>query len=107
MGDTMHTGVAASDQLAAAELRHRFPAFLEHVECVAIFEVLERNEPISEHCPEVLREPPFADDSPEAVLAYLARYTHRVAISNRRLFAFDETGVTFRFKDYRRDGPKR
>jgi hypothetical protein len=38
------------------------------------------------------------------VLAYLSRYTHRVAISNRRLIAFDETGVTFRYKDYRRDG---
>ena len=44
---------------------------------------------------------------PEAVLAYLSRYTHRVAISNRRLIAFDETGVTFRYKDYRRDGPER
>jgi hypothetical protein len=44
---------------------------------------------------------------PEAVLAYLARYTHRVAISNSRLVAFDEAGVTFRWKDYRikgRDG---
>ena len=37
----------------------------------------------------------------EAVLAYLARYTHRVAISNRRLIAFDERGVAFRYKDYR------
>ena len=36
----------------------------------------------------------------------LALY-HRVAISNRRLIAFDETGVTFRYKDYRRDGPER
>ena len=44
---------------------------------------------------------PFA--GPEAVLAYLSRYTHRVAISNRRLIAFDESGVTFRYKDYRRD----
>nr|WP_299497777.1 transposase [uncultured Rhizobium sp.] len=35
---------------------------------------------------------------------YLSRYTHRVAISNRRLITFDETGVTFRYKDYRRDG---
>ena len=34
---------------------------------------------------------------------YLSRYTHRVAISNRRLITFDETGVTFRYKDYRRD----
>jgi Putative transposase len=41
------------------------------------------------------------------VLAYLSRYTHRVAISNQRLLAFDETGVTFRYKDYRRDGPER
>jgi len=44
---------------------------------------------------------------PEAVLAYLSRYTHRVAISNRRLIAFDEAGVTFQYKDYRRSGPER
>ena len=51
----------------------------------------------------VYAKPPFA--GPEAVLAYLSRYTHRVAISNRRLIAFDETGVTFRYKDYvRREG---
>ncbi len=37
----------------------------------------------------------------------MSRYTHRVAISNRRLIALDETGVTFRFKDYRRDGAER
>jgi Putative transposase/Transposase zinc-binding domain len=49
----------------------------------------------------VYAKPPFA--GPEAVLAYLSRYTHRVAISNRRLLAFDEAGVTFRYKDYRRD----
>jgi hypothetical protein len=41
------------------------------------------------------------------VLAYLARYTHRVAISNRRLIAYDETGVTFKYKDYRADGRAR
>ena len=50
----------------------------------------------------VYAKPPFA--GPEAVLAYLSRYTHRVAISNRRLLAFDDAGVTFRYKDYRRDG---
>jgi hypothetical protein len=38
------------------------------------------------------------------VLAYLSRYTHRVAISNTRLIAHDEHGVTFRYKDYRADG---
>jgi hypothetical protein len=53
----------------------------------------------------VYAKPPFA--GPEAVLAYLARYTHRVAISNRRLIAFDKAGVTFRYKDYRRNGPER
>jgi hypothetical protein len=45
---------------------------------------------------------PFA--GPEAVLAYLARYTHRVAISNQRLIALDEQGVTFQWKDYRTKG---
>jgi hypothetical protein len=53
----------------------------------------------------VYAKPPFA--GPEAVLAYLSRYTHRVAISNRRLLALDEAGVTFRYKDYRRDGADR
>ena len=48
---------------------------------------------------------PFA--GPAAVLAYLSRYTHRVAISNRRLVAFDERGVTFRWKDYRAKGSTR
>jgi hypothetical protein len=42
---------------------------------------------------------PFA--GPEAVLAYLSRYTHRVAIANSRLIAFDGQGVTFKWKDYR------
>ena len=41
------------------------------------------------------------------MLAYLARYTHRVAISNSRLIKADETGVTFRYKDYRIEGPGR
>ena len=53
----------------------------------------------------VYAKPPFA--GPAAVLAYLSRYTHRVAISNRRLLAFDETGVTFQYKDYRRSGAER
>ena len=50
-------------------------------------------------------KPPFG--GPEAVLAYLSRYTHRVAIANRRLIACDHRGVTFRYKDYRADGPAR
>ncbi len=48
---------------------------------------------------------PFA--GPSAVLAYLSRYTHRVAISNQRLIAMDERGITFRWKDYRiKEGPR-
>jgi len=53
----------------------------------------------------VYTKPPFG--GPQAVLAYLARYTHRVAISNRRLIACDLNGVTFRYKDYRADGRAR
>ena len=48
---------------------------------------------------------PFA--GPSAVLAYLSRYTHRVAISNSRLISLDERGVTFRWKDYRAKGKTR
>ena len=48
---------------------------------------------------------PFA--GPEQVLAYLARYTHRVAISSSRLVSADATGVTFKYKDYRIEGPDR
>jgi Putative transposase len=44
---------------------------------------------------------------PEAVLAYLSRYTHRVAIANNRLIALDRKGVTFKWKDYRTAGRDR
>ena len=53
----------------------------------------------------VYAKKPFG--GPQAVLAYLSRYTHRVAISNRRLISADETDVTFRWKDYRIEGHAR
>src|SRR5256885_3826068 len=53
----------------------------------------------------VYAKEPFG--GPQAVLAYLSRYTHRVAIANRRLISADETGVTFKWKDYRIEGPGR
>jgi hypothetical protein len=53
----------------------------------------------------VYAKKPFG--GPQAVLAYLARYTHRVAIANSRLISADETGVTFTWKDYRIEGPDR
>jgi hypothetical protein len=64
--------------------------------------LLSRTSPVARA---VYAKPPFA--GPEAVLAYLSPYTHRVALSNRRLLAFDAAGVTFRYKDYRRDGAQR
>jgi hypothetical protein len=48
---------------------------------------------------------PFA--GPKAVLAYLSRYTHRVAISNSRLIRADDRSVTFKWKDYRFEGRER
>ncbi len=53
----------------------------------------------------VFAKRPFA--GPQAVLAYLSRYTHRVAISNSRLIALDDKGVTFKWKDYRTKGRDR
>ena len=66
---------------------------------------LRRLAPLRKNRWVVYSKAPFA--GPEAVLAYLSLYTHRVAISNRRLIAFDEAGVTFRYKDYCRDGADR
>lgn len=48
---------------------------------------------------------PFA--GPDQVLSYLARYTHRIAIANSRLLAFDGKRVSFKWKDYRREGEAR
>jgi hypothetical protein len=53
----------------------------------------------------VYTKDPFA--GPQQVLRYLSRYTHRVAISNRRLISADDNGIAFRWKDYRVDGPDR
>ena len=53
----------------------------------------------------VYAKEPFG--GPVSVLAYLSRYTHRIAISNRRLVRADASGVTFNFKDYRIEGPGR
>ena len=53
----------------------------------------------------VYAKPPFG--GPEAVLRYLARYTHRVAISNARLLDFEDGMVRFRYKDYAHGNRKR
>ena len=66
---------------------------------------IDHLEPLKAKKWHVYAKRPFG--GPQAVLAYLARYTHRVAISNRRLLRADAHGVTFKFKDYRIDGPGR
>ena len=53
----------------------------------------------------VYAKQPFT--GPEQVLRYLSRYTHRVAISNRRLVSSDDRAVVFKWKDYRIEGPGR
>jgi hypothetical protein len=66
---------------------------------------IDHLEPLKAKKWHVYAKRPFG--GPKAVLAYLARYTHRVAISSRRLVKTDATGVTFKVKDYRVDGPGR
>jgi hypothetical protein len=93
------------DQLAAAHVEGRLAFFgdlaglSDRAAFTARLAPLRRTEWV------VYAKRPFA--GPEAVLAYLARYTHRVAISNSRLIGLDERGVTFRYKDYRRNGQAR
>jgi putative transposase/transposase-like zinc-binding protein len=93
------------DKLAAAHTAGQLQFFGNHAKLAdaktfaAYLAPLRRREWV------VYSKRPFA--GPEEVLRYLARYTHRVAISNRRLIACDEKGVTFKWKDYRIEGPER
>jgi Putative transposase len=92
---------ALADAHAAGRLR-----FFGEIEGLCRREVFARHlAPLRRKNWFVYAKPPFA--GPEAVLAYLARYTHRVAIANSRLIALDERGLTFRYKDYRRNGQAR
>lgn len=93
------------EQLAAAHEAGRLHFFGAHAplaDCHAFAAYLA---PLREVEWVVYAKRPFA--GPEAVLAYLSRYTHRVAIGNSRLIACDDTGVTFRWKDYRAKGRER
>ena len=93
------------EQLVAAHEAGRLQFFGQHAALAdttafaAFLAPLRRSEWV------VYAKKPFG--GPPAVLAYLSRYTHRIAISNRRLMAVDKTGVTFKYKDYRIEGPKR
>jgi hypothetical protein len=93
------------ERLVAAYDEGRLQFFGEHAH-------LAEREPFTEHLAPlrkaewvVYAKRPFG--GPEAVLAYLSRYTHRVAIANSRLVALDDASVTFRWKDYRANGHER
>ena len=87
------------DALAAAHRADQIRLFGEYAALIQPSDFARWLAPLRQCEWVVYAKRPFA--GPEAVLAYLSRYTHRVAISNRRLVAMDERGVTFRWKDYR------
>jgi hypothetical protein len=93
------------DRLAAAHAEGRLVFFGEIAGMADSSAFSARLAPLRRAEWVVYAKRPFA--GPEAVLAYLARYTHRVAISNSRLVSMDDKGVTFHWKDYRQDGPAR
>jgi len=93
------------EMLKAAHDADRLQFFGEHAPLADKAAFMAWLKPLREIDWFVYAKEPFA--GPEQVLAYLARYTHRVAISNSRLIAADATGVTFKYKDYRIEGPGR
>jgi len=93
------------EELGHAHRAGRLKFFGAHASLADRDRFAEYLEPLR-HCEWVVyAKRPFA--GPAAVLEYLSRYTHRVAISNSRLIALDELGVTFRWKDYRLKGRTR
>jgi hypothetical protein len=91
--------------LIEAHERNRLKFFGDHVSLVNANAFSAFLAPLRDVEWVVYAKEPFA--GPEPVLRYLARYTHRVAISNGRLVAADDGGVAFRCKDYRLDAPNR
>ena len=87
------------EELAKAYRSGQLHFFAEHAALANARHFAQWLAPLRKQQWVVYAKRPFA--GPAAVLAYLSRYTHRVAISNRRLVAFDEHGVSFRWKDYR------
>ncbi len=93
------------EKLIAAHDVGRLKFFGDHVQLAERDAFIAYLAPLRQSEWVVYSKRPFA--GPEAVLAYLSRYTHRVAISNSRLTAADGKGVTFKVKDYRIEGPGR
>jgi hypothetical protein len=93
------------EELAAAHARTALHFFGEHAHLSDAAAFAQWLAPLRRIEWVVYAKRPFA--GPQAVLAYLSRYTHRVAISNSRLLSLDERGVSFRWKDYRAHGRTR
>jgi hypothetical protein len=93
------------DKLKAAHQAGELRFFSDHAPLAEPRAFAEWLRPLRRQEWVVYAKRPFA--GPGAVLAYLSRYTHRVAIANSRLLSFDERGVTFRWKDYREKGRTR
>jgi hypothetical protein len=90
------------EKLAAAHAAGKLRFFGEHADLLEAGAFAAFLAPLRTTRWFVYCKKPFA--GPQAVLAYLARYTHRVAIANSRLIAADDNGVTFKWKDYRFEG---
>jgi len=93
------------EELENAHRRGQLKFFGEHMDLADTEAFADWLAPLRQCEWVVYAKRPFS--GPEAVLAYLSRYTHRVAIANSRLVACDERGVTFRWKDYREHGRTR
>ena len=93
------------EMLLAAHAAGRLQFFGDHAALASKTAFERRLKPLRNSKWVVYCKRPFA--GPRQVLRYLSRYTHRVAISNRRLISADQNGVTFRYKDYRLDGTAR
>jgi hypothetical protein len=92
-------------QLAAAHAGGKLQFFANHASLRDAKAFAAYLEPLRKSQWVVYSKRPFG--GPKDVLRYLARYTHRVAISNRRLIACDDNGVSFKWKDYRLEGRQR
>lgn len=91
------------EKLAAAHTRGRLSFFGELAHLAEPTAFAAHLAPLRRAEWVVYAKPPFG--GPAAVLAYLARYTHRVAIANSRLLSLDDHAVRFRWKDYRTADP--
>jgi predicted Zn-ribbon and HTH transcriptional regulator len=93
------------EKLVAAHQANRLSFFGDHIHLADAQSFAAYLAPLRKAQWVVYAKRPFG--GPEAVLAYLSRYTHRVAIANGRLITSDQRGVTFKWKDYRIEGRNR